>query len=30
MHAENRVGPALGYVYQLAAGAGWTSLPFLP
>ena len=21
MHAENRVGPALGYVYQLAAGA---------
>jgi poly(3-hydroxyalkanoate) depolymerase len=30
MYAENRVGPALGYVYQLAAGAGWTSLPFLP
>jgi poly(3-hydroxyalkanoate) depolymerase len=30
MHAENRVGPPLGYVYQLAAGAGWTSLPFLP
>jgi poly(3-hydroxyalkanoate) depolymerase len=30
MHAENRVGPALGYVYQLVAGAGWTSLPFLP
>jgi poly(3-hydroxyalkanoate) depolymerase len=30
MHADNRVGPALGYVYQLAAGAGWTSLPFLP
>jgi pimeloyl-ACP methyl ester carboxylesterase len=30
MHAENRVGPVLGYVYQLAAGAGWTSLPFLP
>ncbi len=30
MHAENRVGPALGYMYQLAAGAGWTSLPFLP
>jgi poly(3-hydroxyalkanoate) depolymerase len=30
MHDENRVGPALGYVYQLAAGAGWTSLPFLP
>jgi poly(3-hydroxyalkanoate) depolymerase len=30
MNAENRVGPALGYVYQLAAGALWTSLPFLP
>jgi poly(3-hydroxyalkanoate) depolymerase len=30
MHAENRVGPPLGYVYQLVAGAGWTSLPFLP
>jgi poly(3-hydroxyalkanoate) depolymerase len=30
MHAQNRVGPALGYVYQLVAGAGWTSLPFLP
>jgi poly(3-hydroxyalkanoate) depolymerase len=30
MHYENRVGPVLGYVYQLAAGAGWTSLPFLP
>ena len=30
MNAENRVGPALGYVYQLLAGAGWTSLPFLP
>ncbi|MBV9854530.1 MAG: poly(3-hydroxyalkanoate) depolymerase [Streptosporangiaceae bacterium] len=30
MHDGNRVGPAQGYVYQLAAGAGWTSLPFLP
>jgi poly(3-hydroxyalkanoate) depolymerase len=30
MHANSRVGPALGYVYQLASGAGWTSLPFLP
>jgi len=30
MHAENRVGPRRGYVYQLAAGTGWTSLPFLP
>jgi pimeloyl-ACP methyl ester carboxylesterase len=24
------VGSTRGYVYQLAAGAGWTSLPFLP
>jgi poly(3-hydroxyalkanoate) depolymerase len=30
MNAHNRVGSAAGYVYQLAAGAGWTSLPFLP
>src|SRR6516165_7664297 len=30
MHAESRVGSARGYVYQLAAGAGWTSVPFLP
>jgi poly(3-hydroxyalkanoate) depolymerase len=35
MHGEhavggNRVGPPRGYVYQLAAGAGWTSVPFLP
>jgi poly(3-hydroxyalkanoate) depolymerase len=30
MHAGNRVGSARGYVYQLAAGAGWTSVPFLP
>jgi poly(3-hydroxyalkanoate) depolymerase len=30
MNAENRVGPPLGYVYQLLAGACWTSLPFLP
>jgi poly(3-hydroxyalkanoate) depolymerase len=30
MHAVNRVGPRRGYVYQLAAGTGWTSLPFLP
>ena len=30
MHAGNRVGTRLGYVYQLAAGTGWTSLPFLP
>jgi poly(3-hydroxyalkanoate) depolymerase len=30
MHAESRVGSGRGYLYQLAAGAGWTSLPFLP
>ena len=30
MHNGNRVGPSRGYLYQLAAGAGWTSLPFLP
>ena len=30
MHNGNRVGPPRGYVYQLAAAAGWTSLPFLP
>jgi len=30
MHADNRVGSARGYLYQIVAGAGWTSLPFLP
>jgi poly(3-hydroxyalkanoate) depolymerase len=30
LHDGNRVGPSRGYLYQLAAGAGWTSLPFLP
>ena len=30
MHDGNRVGSSRGYLYQLAAGAGWTSLPFLP
>jgi poly(3-hydroxyalkanoate) depolymerase len=30
MHAASRVGSAQGYLYQLAAGAGWTSVPFLP
>ena len=30
MNADNRVGSARGYVYQLLAGAGWTSVPFLP
>jgi poly(3-hydroxyalkanoate) depolymerase len=30
MNAHNRVGSHRGYLYQLAAGAGWTSVPFLP
>jgi poly(3-hydroxyalkanoate) depolymerase len=30
MHGHSRVGSPAGYLYQLAAGAGWTSLPFLP
>lgn len=30
LHAHSRVGPQRGYFYQLAAGAYWTSLPFLP
>jgi poly(3-hydroxyalkanoate) depolymerase len=30
MHDGNRVGSPLGYLYQLTAGTGWTSLPFLP
>jgi poly(3-hydroxyalkanoate) depolymerase len=30
MNAHNRVGSQRGYLYQLAAGAGWTSVPFLP
>jgi poly(3-hydroxyalkanoate) depolymerase len=30
MNAHNRVGSKRGYMYQLAAGAGWTSVPFLP
>jgi pimeloyl-ACP methyl ester carboxylesterase len=30
LHDRTRVGPPLGYLYQLAAGAGWSSLPFLP
>jgi pimeloyl-ACP methyl ester carboxylesterase len=30
MHDHSRVGSARGYLYQLMAGAGWTSLPFLP
>ncbi len=30
MHQWTRVGPSRGYLYQLAAAAGWTSLPLLP
>jgi pimeloyl-ACP methyl ester carboxylesterase len=30
MNAHNRVGSRLGYLYQLSAGLGWTSVPFLP
>jgi poly(3-hydroxyalkanoate) depolymerase len=30
LHAQGPRGPAQGYLYQLLAGAGWTSLPFLP
>jgi poly(3-hydroxyalkanoate) depolymerase len=30
MHDGNRVGPPRGYLYQLTAGAGWTSVGFLP
>jgi poly(3-hydroxyalkanoate) depolymerase len=30
LHGRTRVGPARGYLYQLAAGAGWSSLPLLP
>jgi poly(3-hydroxyalkanoate) depolymerase len=29
LHAHSRLGPKRGYYYQLAAGAGWSSLPFL-
>jgi poly(3-hydroxyalkanoate) depolymerase len=29
LHGQTRVGPRRGYLYQLAAGAGWTSLPWL-
>jgi poly(3-hydroxyalkanoate) depolymerase len=29
LHAHSRLGPRRGYYYQLAAGAGWTSLPLL-
>ncbi len=30
MHAPGGNGSSRGYLYQLMAGAGWTSLPFLP
>jgi poly(3-hydroxyalkanoate) depolymerase len=30
LHATTRLGPAQGYYYQLLAGLGWTSLPWLP
>jgi poly(3-hydroxyalkanoate) depolymerase len=29
MNNDNRVGSRTGYLYQLAAGLGWTSVPFL-
>src|SRR4051794_1434322 len=29
LHSRSRLGPRRGYYYQLAAGAGWSSLPFL-
>ncbi|MGD0555489.1 MAG: poly(3-hydroxyalkanoate) depolymerase [Streptosporangiaceae bacterium] len=29
LHATTRLGPPRGYYYQLLAGAGWTSLPWL-
>ncbi len=30
MSARGTAGSSRGYLYQLAAGAGWTSVPFLP
>jgi poly(3-hydroxyalkanoate) depolymerase len=30
LHSHSRLGPRRGYYYQLAAGAGWSSLPLLP
>ena len=30
LHDQSRLGSRRGYAFQLAAGAGWTSLPFLP
>jgi poly(3-hydroxyalkanoate) depolymerase len=30
LHDNERLGSPIGYLYQLLAGSGWTSLPFLP
>jgi pimeloyl-ACP methyl ester carboxylesterase len=30
MFDQSRIGSRTGYVFQLLAGAGWTSLPALP
>lgn len=30
LHASSRVGPERGYLYQLLAGTGWSTLPVLP
>jgi poly(3-hydroxyalkanoate) depolymerase len=30
LHSNSRMVSPRGYLYQLGAGAGWTSLPFLP
>ena len=30
LHGHTHVGPRRGYLYQLTAGAGWSSLPLLP
>jgi poly(3-hydroxyalkanoate) depolymerase len=30
LHGRTRVGPGRGYLYQLGAGIGWSSLPLLP
>ena len=30
MHGSHRAGRSRGYLYQLTAAAGWTSLPLLP
>jgi poly(3-hydroxyalkanoate) depolymerase len=30
LHEHARAAPVVGYVHQLAAVAGWTSIPFLP